>query len=87
MSADTEPSPELAALLNAWTDRVRLRLGIGQDLAVNELLETARDVAHLVARPATPLTTYLMGLAVGAGADPGEVNSAIRELLVDSSPE
>lgn len=81
MNANTEPSPELVALLKSWSDRVSDRLGLRHDLALNELLETSRDVAHQVARPATPLTTYLMGVAVGAGADPAEVNAAVRDLL------
>ena len=33
----------------------------------NELLDLTRDVAHGVARPAAPLTAYLVGVAVGRG--------------------
>ena len=36
----------------------------------NELLDLTRDVAHGVARIAGPLTCYLVGVAVGRGADP-----------------
>ena len=40
--------------------------------AVTLLLDLARDAAHGVARPAAPLATFVLGLAVGAsggGAD------------------
>ena len=43
----------------------------------NGLLDVTRDVAHGVTRVAGPLTTYLLGLAVGAGADP---EAAVRSL-------
>ena len=33
------------------------------------MLDLARDVAHEVARPAAPLTAYLLGVAVGGGQD------------------
>ena len=33
------------------------------------VLDLARDVAHGVVRPAAPLTAFLLGLAVGRGAD------------------
>lgn len=35
------------------------------------ILELTKDAAHRVARPAAPLTAYLVGLAVGkSGGDP-----------------
>jgi hypothetical protein len=34
--------------------------------AVTLLLDLARDAAHGVARPAAPLATFVLGLAVGA---------------------
>jgi hypothetical protein len=38
------------------------------------VLDLARDVAHGVARPAAPLTTFLLGLAAGrAGASDDDV--------------
>ena len=44
------------------------------------LLDVTRDVAHGVARPAAPLTSYLVGLAVGAGADPVEASARVSAL-------
>jgi hypothetical protein len=34
------------------------------------VLDLARDVAHNVLRPGAPVSAYLLGLAVGRGADP-----------------
>jgi len=44
------------------------------------VLDLARDVAHNVARPAAPLTTYLAGVAVGAGKDASDVAARITRL-------
>ena len=38
------------------------------DDAVHTLLDLARDSAHEVERVAAPLTTFLVGIAVGRGA-------------------
>jgi len=38
--------------------------------ATRLVLDLARDVAHGVARPAAPLTAYLLGVAAGRSADP-----------------
>ena len=46
----------------------------------NALLDLTRDVAHGVTRIAGPLSTYLLGLAVGAGADRAASISAVAEL-------
>jgi hypothetical protein len=36
----------------------------------SRVLDMSRDVAHDVARPAAPLTAYLVGLAAGRSGDP-----------------
>lgn len=41
------------------------------DVPVSKVLDVARDVAHGVARPAAPLTTFLLGLALGAARGDG----------------
>jgi Domain of unknown function (DUF6457) len=38
---------------------------LGED-AVSVLLDLARDAAHGVARPAAPLATFVLGLALGS---------------------
>lgn len=44
------------------------------------VLDLARDVARGVVRPAAPLSTYLLGLAVGRGADPVQAAARLTEL-------
>jgi hypothetical protein len=44
------------------------------------VLDLARDVAHGVLRPAAPVTAYLLGLAVGRGADPDSAGAALAAL-------
>lgn len=57
-----------------WTATVCRELGIADvldaDAATGTVLDLARDVAHGVARPAAPLTAFLMGVAVGRAQDP-----------------
>jgi hypothetical protein len=67
--------------LDAWTDRLLTELGLDSGvLDRTAVLDVARDVAHQVARPAAPLTTYLLGVAVGRGADPTEAAARITAL-------
>ena len=47
---------------------------------VDRVLDLARDAAHQVARPAAPLTTYLLGVAVGRGADPADAAAKLTAL-------
>ncbi|MBT1634330.1 MULTISPECIES: DUF6457 domain-containing protein [Clavibacter] len=65
--------PQDPALLDRWVDRVAALLELpAHEVDVSLVLDLARDAAHGVARPAAPLTTYLLGLAVGragGGAD------------------
>ena len=49
--------------------------------AVTVLLDLARDAAHGVARPAAPLGTFVLGLAVGAsGGDMDALRRFARRL-------
>ena len=59
--------------LEDWTDAVVGELGLADavDGGTRDLvLDLARDVAHGVARPAAPLTAFLVGLAAGRADDP-----------------
>lgn len=67
--------------LSDWIDEVARELGIDElgdlvapDVVQPLVLDLTRDVAHGVARPAAPITAYLLGLAVArsAGGGPGE---------------
>ncbi|MGI5487457.1 DUF6457 domain-containing protein [Microtetraspora malaysiensis] len=58
-------------VLEEWTALVCRELGVDPARVDREaVLDLTRDVAHGVARPAAPLTAYLLGLAQGAGAAP-----------------
>lgn len=47
---------------------------------VPAVLDLARDVAHQVLRPGAPVTAYLLGLAVGRGADPADAAARLSAL-------
>jgi hypothetical protein len=49
--------------------------------AVRTLLDVTRDCAHQVERVAAPLTSYLLGVAVGRGATLDEATATTRALL------
>jgi hypothetical protein len=51
--------------------------------AVHILLDLARDSAHEVERVAAPLTTFLVGVAVGRGAALGSAAATTTALLTD----
>lgn len=73
--------------LEQWlTDAVdALGVGAGWSPADQDLvLNLARDVAHGVARPAAPLTTYLAGIAVGRGMSPADAAARIAALVAAS---
>lgn len=59
--------------LDAWVTELAAGLGVDPSAVDTALLlDVARDAAHGVARPAAPLTTFLVGLAAGrqgGGAD------------------
>lgn len=64
-------------MLDTWITALCRELDL--DVTVDEtlLLDVARDAAHNVARPAAPVTTFLVGLAAGrAGGSPEDVARA-----------
>ncbi|WP_405616419.1 NTP transferase domain-containing protein [Streptomyces sp. NBC_00076] len=67
-------------VLDEWITAVKDELGIELDVDTGVLLDLARDAAHGVARPAAPLTTFLVGYAAArAGGGPEEVAEASRK--------
>ncbi|MEU8655549.1 DUF6457 domain-containing protein [Actinoplanes philippinensis] len=69
--------------MDDWVAEVSAELGLdGSVVPVKEVLDVARDVAHNVLRPGAPVSAYLLGLAVGAGADPAEAASKISALAL-----
>ncbi|MFE5402284.1 NTP transferase domain-containing protein [Streptomyces sp. NPDC056580] len=67
-------------VLDEWISAVKDELGIDLDVDTGLLLDLARDAAHGVARPAAPLTTFLVGYAAArAGGGPEAVAEAARK--------
>lgn len=66
--------------LDDWIETVRAALRLDSSTGTDLVLDTARDVAHGVMRPAAPVTAYLMGVAVGRGTDPASVAATVTEL-------
>ena len=54
-------------VLTTWVATLSQHLGLPDDfeLDLDEVLDLARDAAHGVARPAAPVTTFLIGYAAG----------------------
>ena len=75
--------PESPPSLDEWVAQLVDALEVSPtsvDIAV--ILDLARDAAHGVARPAAPLTTFLVGLAAGrAGATEADVAAAIATVM------
>ncbi|MEV5987216.1 NTP transferase domain-containing protein [Streptomyces sp. NPDC052051] len=67
-------------VLDEWISSAKDELGIDLDVDTAALLDLARDAAHGVARPAAPLTTFLIGYAAAqAGGGPEAVAEAVRK--------
>ncbi|MEU4198585.1 NTP transferase domain-containing protein [Streptomyces sp. NPDC045470] len=67
---------EHGTVLDEWITAAKAELGIELDVDTAALLDLARDAAHGVARPAAPLTTFLVGYAA---AQQGRDVSALAE--------
>ena len=73
--------------LEEWAGAVCGELGLDPaSLDVPVILDMARDVAHGVARPAAPLTAYLLGVAVGQGRPLAGSAARISELAAQWPP-
>ena len=74
--------------LDEWVRDLSDALGVDAGATdVPLLLDVARDAAHGIARPAAPLTTFLVGLAAGqrgGGADAVASAAAIAQRLVQA---
>lgn len=70
-------------VLDEWLAAVKEELGLDTEVDTRVLLDLARDAAHGVARPAAPLTTFLVGYAAGrAGGGPEAVAEAARKVTL-----
>lgn len=72
--------------MQEWVSAVSHALGIDVPVDIDAVLDVARDAAHGVERPAAPVTTFLMGVAVAGGADPKQVAATIAELAAGWAP-
>lgn len=64
-------------VLAEWVAELVDALGLDGPVDTALVLDVARDAAHGVARPAAPVTTFLVGLAAGRqGGDPDAVRAA-----------
>ncbi|WP_129841526.1 NTP transferase domain-containing protein [Streptomyces sp. RFCAC02] len=68
-------------VLDEWIAAVKTELGIDPDVDTTVLLDVARDAAHSVARPAAPLSTFLVGYAAALhGMSPAEAARKVAAL-------
>jgi hypothetical protein len=66
--------------LDDWTDALCAELGLDpKEVDQNAVLNLARVAAHTVDRPAAPLTTYLLGVAVGRGLPLAETVAKLEQ--------
>jgi len=77
--------------LSSWVARVSAELGVDPArVDITAVLDLARDAAHGVARPAAPLTTFLVGLAAGQQGGDAEAIAAliarVQALALDFGP-
>lgn len=78
--ARSRAAQEEGSTMQDWISAVREALALDVAVDVDTILDVARDAAHNVERPAAPVTTYLLGVAVARGADPGVAAATISEL-------
>ncbi|MEU5942788.1 DUF6457 domain-containing protein [Micromonospora sp. NPDC047548] len=73
------PGPQL----DEWLARAAAALDLDTLSAedTRAVLNVVREVAHGVQRPAAPLAAYLIGVAVGRGADPTAARVAVAALV------
>lgn len=76
--------------LDDWLEAAADELGLDSAVIdIATILDVAKDVAHGVARPAAPLSTFLLGLALGGGADEdlNRLSARLSALAVGWDPD
>jgi Domain of unknown function (DUF6457) len=67
--------------LDEWAEALCTELGIDPGEGTQKtVLNLARVVAHTVDRPAAPLTSYFLGVAVGQGQPLADVAAKVQQL-------
>lgn len=68
-------------VLDEWVVEAAALVGIDPaEVPIGTVLELARRAAHGVARPAAPVTTFLLGLAVGSGRSADDLDTLADRL-------
>ena len=65
--------------LQDWLATLLRELGLDDAVDIRLLLDLSREVAHAVERPAAPLTTYVVGLAVAREPVGGRTTAELAE--------
>ena len=73
-------SEDKGSTMQEWVVAVKEALGLDTEVDIDLILDVAKDAAHGVQRPAAPVSTYLLGLAVAGGADPAQAAAAVQKL-------
>ncbi len=69
-----------------WTAEVGVKLDVDAGQAdTDEIVKLASEVRRAVARPAAIVAVYLLGVAVGRGANPREAAAQLADLTRDWS--
>ena len=67
-------------MMKPWTKAVCAELNLPADVDTDAILDVARVAAHTIERPAAPVTTFLLGVAVAGGMDVKEAAAKIQDL-------
>ncbi|MCU1581499.1 MAG: hypothetical protein JWO01_887 [Microbacteriaceae bacterium] len=76
-----QQAPNFRMVVDSWLERLAAELSLDPGFRLDDqlILDLAYDAGNEVARPAAPLTTFLVGLAAGqAGGSAEDVTRAIR---------
>ncbi|GAA1158713.1 DUF6457 domain-containing protein [Nocardioides aquiterrae] len=69
--------------LHDWIDELSDVLDVDTEVDEGLVLDLARVAAHNVARPAAPITAYLLGFAAGSqDADPEQIEALAAKVQV-----
>ena len=76
-------------MLDDWVIKLSQDLGVKpDDVAISEILDLARDAAAAVARPAAPITTFIVGYAAGMrGGGRETIAETVRQALAAIASE
>jgi len=75
------PNQPAPADLDAWVARIAAELGLDpSEVPVGDILDLTRRVAHGVARPAGPVTAFMIGLALGRGTTTGTTTEVAERI-------